>query len=201
MKNQFLNLRVDTDTKLHLKHTAKNLQLSESEFIRKAIWEFETLLQCNTQALQSQERVTHLETTLRQLRTQMEAYEQNPSLKALFAAHKGQMIDGMLINRPSDLVSVLAQNARITLTESDSETQQAVAVVLRAQPAPSLPSNSLADAWEPSLWKRFGLLLLALLGTGILFLLLRLRRKRRKTSQKPVYPSPLWGIAVIATHL
>ncbi len=167
MQNQLLHFQLDTDTLRHLKQAAKNLQLSESDFIRKAIWEFETLLQSNTCSLPSQECVTHLEITLRQLRTQLESYEQEPSLKALFAAHKGQTIDGRLISHPLDLVGILAQNARINVMEPAPEAQP---IVLQAHPEPS-PSGSLAEP-DPDRRRLYDLLLLALLGIGFMLLFL-----------------------------
>ena len=166
MQDQLLHFQLDTDTQRHLKQAAQNLRLSESDFIRKAIWEFETLLPGNPCSLPSQEFVTPSEITLRQLRTQLEAYEQEPSLKALFAAHKGQTIDGRLISHPLDLVGVLAQTPRITAMEPASEAQP---IVLHAQP--SRPSGSLAEP-DPDRRRLYDLLLLALLGIGFMLLFL-----------------------------
>lgn len=208
MKNQFLNLRVDTDTKRHLKQTAQNLHLTESDFIRKAIWEFESLLEGAAQSLHRQERLTQLETTLKQLRRQLEAYEKEASLKALFAAHKGQTIDGKLIAHPVDLVGLLAENAQITLVEPDSLTQEATleadSLVLQAQPATESPTTSaefLPAANELPRWKRYGLFLLGLLTTGVLFLLVRRQLKRRKKAQPAPSPAQHWQPAALSTHL
>ncbi|WP_428661757.1 hypothetical protein [Runella sp.] len=145
MKNNLINLRVDDSTKLHLKETAQNLQLKESEFIRKAIWEFEALLEQADKWPQKEDRITQLEASLKQLKRQLQAYEEDIYLNGLFSAHKGQIIDGKRISQRADLVNIIAKNTTINVLEEISEV---LPVVLQSQPVPKL----MEEITEPLTW-------------------------------------------------
>lgn len=190
MKNNLINLRVDDSTKLHLKETAQNLQLKESEFIRKAIWEFESLLEQADKWPQKEDRITQLEASLKQLKRQLQAYEDDIYLNGLFTAHKGQIIDGKRISQRADMVSILAQNTTINVLETEEQeslTSEIAPIVLQAQPLPKIAEEKTESfTWkDATFWlKRHWLLLLTLLGAGIAYMVLRWLSKSKKQTDK-----------------
>ncbi|WP_428662101.1 hypothetical protein [Runella sp.] len=190
MKKHLINLRVDDSTKDRLKDTSHSLQLNESEFIRKAIWEYESLLEQADKWTQREERITQLEASLKQLKRQLQAYEDDIYLTNLFSAHKGQIIDDKRISQRADLVNILAKNTTINVLETEdreSLTSEIIPIVLQAQPIP-IPAE---EKSEPFTWKevtvgvkRYWLLLLTFLGAGIAYMVWRWWSKSKKQADQ-----------------
>lgn len=199
MKKYLINLRVDDLTKNRLKDTSHNLQLNESEFIRKAIWEFEALLEHAEKWNQREEEITQLKASIRELKRQLQAYDDDVHLNKLFSAHKGQIIDGKCINKRTDLLSVLAKNITIDVLEAEEQkplTSKLTPVVLQAQPT----AKFIEEKSEPltlrdfMVWmKHHWLLALTLLGTGIAYIIWRWWSSSSKKADKSAYSLANWS--------
>ena len=166
MKNQTINFRVDESTKVLLKEFAQELDLKESEFIRKAIVSFKDLTGQVQAAALDKERIQELEGQLKKLRYRLEAYEKNEAFTALFNNIRGHTIEGKKITCKSDLVELLAKSASIEISEAFSETEEPTVsfspIVLQAQVMPETVEEPITRQEVMSFLKQNGLWLLGL---------------------------------------
>lgn len=123
-KDQTINFRVDETTKQLLKNFAQELNLKESEFIRKAILSFKELTSQVQAAALDKEKIQALKGNVNQLNYQLDGYEKNEMLNSLFQKYKGHTIEGKKITSKSVLIELLAKRTTVEVVEENVDTQE-----------------------------------------------------------------------------
>lgn len=176
-KDQTINFRVDDSTKQLLKDFAQELNLKESEFIRKAILSFKELTGQVQAATLDKEKIQALEGHINQLNYQMDGYEKNETLNSLFQKYKGHTIEGKKINSKSGLIELLAKSTTVEVVEENVETQESEfsmsPITLQAQLTPEIVEAPIT--WQQTIdgLKRNWIWLIGLGGTLLIFIFWR----------------------------
>lgn len=175
MKEENITFRADSSTKQQLKATSKRLSLTDSEFLREAIWRYEELINQSKEAALLPQQILQHEETNKLLAQRLESYEADKNLNLLFSKYKGYVVNGVRINSRIDLIRLMAAETTIDILptgKADAQDAQVsvLPIKLNAEPVPEMQSVE-SEPWDVSAWvKRNWILLVLFLGAGIAFL-------------------------------
>lgn len=189
-KDQTINFRVDESTKQLLKDFAQELNLKESEFIRKAIVSFKDLTGQVEAAALDKEKIQELEGQIKRLSYVLETYENNEAFNKLFSQYKGHTLEGKKIHYKSDLIELLAKMAKVEVIEENPSTEGAPLMMspikLEAHLTPEIVEEPLTWQQVMEAVKRNWVWLVGLVGVIAVFIFWRwttVMQKRPKIIQ------------------
>lgn len=191
MKDQFIPFRVDDDTRQQLKDTSQRLSMNSSEFLREAIWEYETLKKKVGENAVLSKKVNEQTSQNARLNERIKLYEGNKSLNRIFEQYKGYKINDIYISSLSDLLFVISENTKIEASTDNEDVSNSeldiVPIELNAEPTP----QSLTEKPKPLIikdldewFKHNWLFSLFLIGVSLAFFL---NRFLIKMSKRPKY--------------
>lgn len=175
MKDERLQLRLDSVTRTLLDELARRQKMNVSEWIRSVILEYTSLKKDATTAKNHAEQLVKREKYLQQVEELLKRYEDEPKLTELYERYKGQIVEGVLIRHRIDLIHLMANQTIVELSKETEETTEILPTVQLKAVTPAIHSPSIINPisfYDNSDRVRTGLMIVIVLLflTGAVFL-------------------------------
>lgn len=183
-----MTFRLDDLTREQLKQSSSRLSLTESKFIREAIWHYENLVGKIKGATDFTKRLKEAEEKNEYLTQRIKQYEVDKNLNQLFDQLKGQTLNGVHIANRSDVVRILAAQAKIETVTSSSgnkDRQLDPIVLVNHEPNKGLSLDEPLHQEDNTAWFKRNWLVWVLL--AIVAMVYFVQRHSTKLGKQPKY--------------